>query len=241
MKILVWGIEQELQTAKIKANYLLDTAYHFDVNVELIGIGHTFTTFTDRLYILQDYLKNTNPEEIVLVMDGYDTLFNNTLNYVLNQFKSKNTKILISAEKIFTYQWGIFQDKFDNISSDYKYVNAGTYMGYAGDLKIMVDELFDINQIHPTQIDQGLLGVWVYNNFENKEKVQLDTNCEVFWVTSGDVESLKYNQLNNDRLVNPTTKTFPFIIHTPGMSDSYINESFKSAYNNIYNKICYKK
>jgi hypothetical protein len=235
MKILVWGIEQELQTAKIKANYLLDTANHLDINVELIGIGYTFTTFTNRLYILQDYLKNTNPEEIVLVMDGYDTLFNNTLEYTINQFKNKNTKILISAEKFFTYQWDDFRNKFDSIDSNYKYVNAGTYMGYAGDLKIMIDELFKIYQSHPTDIDQGLLGIWVYNNFEDKQKVQLDINCDVFWVTSGDWSIL--NDISkNKNIINPFTNTKPFIIHNTGNGDPNLYKSYKHAYKIIINE-----
>jgi hypothetical protein len=232
MKILVWGIESDLKTAETKAEYLLNTAKYFGVDVELIGIGHTFTNFTNRLYILQDYLKDINPEEVILVMDGYDTLFNNTVEYTLSQFHQKNTKILISSEKLFTYQWGKFQHKFDTINSDYKYVNAGTFMGYAGDLKIMVDELFEIYKLYPTDIDQGLLGVWVYNNFEDNKKVQLDTNCDVFWVTSKDWDVLKNIDIE-ENISNPSTNSKPFVIHNTGNGDPNLYESYKNAYNKI--------
>ena len=232
MKILVWGIESDLKTAETKAEYLLNTAKYFGVEVELIGIGHTFTNFTNRLYILQDYLKDINPEEVILVMDGYDTLFNNTVEYTLSQFHQKNTKILISSEKLFTYQWGKFQHKFDTINSDYKYVNAGTFMGYAGDLKIMVDELFEIYKLYPTDIDQGLLGVWVYNNFEDNKKVQLDTNCDVFWVTSKDWDVLKNIDIE-ENISNPSTNSKPFVIHNTGNGDPNLYESYKNAYNKI--------
>ena len=232
MKILVWGIESDLKTAETKAEYLLNTAKHFNIDVDIIGIGYKFTNFTNRLYILQNYLKDTNPEEIILVMDGYDTLFNNTLEYALNKFQEKNTRILISSEKFFTYQWDKFKHKFDTINSDYKYVNAGTYMGYASDLKLMVDELFEIYKEYPTNIDQGLIGVWAYNNFENKEKVQLDTNCEIFWVTSGDWDLIK-NIAENKDIINPLTNSKPFIIHNTGNGDPNLYESYKSAYKNI--------
>lgn len=232
MKILVWGIESDLKTAETKAEYLLNTAKYFGVDVELIGIGHTFTNFTNRLYILQDYLKDINPEEVILVMDGYDTLFNNTVEYTLSQFHQKNTKILISSEKLFTYQWGKFQHKFDTINSDYKYVNAGTFMGYAGNLKIMVDELFEIYKLYPTDIDQGLLGVWVYNNFEDNKKVQLDTNCDVFWVTSKDWDVLKNIDIE-ENISNPSTNSKPFVIHNTGNGDPNLYESYKNAYNKI--------
>ena len=232
MRILVWGIESDLKTAEIKSEYLLNTAKCFGVHVELIGIGHTFTNFTNRLYILQDYLKDINPEEVILIMDGYDTLFNNTVEYTLSQFYQKNTKILISSEKLFTYQWGKFQHKFDTINSDYKYVNAGTFMGYAGDLKIMVDELFEIYKLYPTDIDQGLLGVWVYNNFEDNKKVQLDTNCDVFWVTSKDWDVLKNIDIE-ENISNPSTNSKPFVIHNTGNGDPNLYESYKNAYNKI--------
>ena len=232
MKILVWGIELDLKTAETKAKYLLNTAKHFNIDVDIIGIGYKFTNFTNRLYILQDYLKDTNPKEIILVMDGYDTLFNNTLEYALERFQEKNTRILISSEKFFTYQWGKFKHKFDTINSDYKYVNAGTYMGYASDLKLMVDELFEIYKEYPTNIDQGLIGVWAYNNFENKEKVQLDTNCEIFWVTSGDWDLIK-NVAENKDIINPLTNSKSFIIHNTGNGDPNLYESYKSAYKNI--------
>jgi hypothetical protein len=165
-------------------------------------------------------------------MDGYDTLFNNTVEYTLSQFHQKNTKILISSEKLFTYQWGKFQHKFDTINSDYKYVNAGTFMGYAGDLKIMVDELFEIYKLYPTDIDQGLLGVWVYNNFEDNKKVQLDTNCDVFWVTSKDWDVLKNIDIE-ENISNPSTNSKPFVIHNTGNGDPNLYESYKNAYNKI--------
>jgi hypothetical protein len=232
MKILVWGIESDLKTVEIKAEYLLNTAKHFNVNVEVIGIGHKFINFTNRLYILQDYLKNINNDELVLVMDGYDTLFNNITEYTINKFKEKNTQILISSEKIYTYQWENFQHKFNDIESEYRYVNAGTYMGYAGSLKIMLDELFEIYKDHPTDIDQGLLGIWVYNNFENTQKVQLDTKCDVFWVTSKDWDIIK--NLSGD-IINPFTNTKPFIIHNTGNGDPNLYKSYKTVYNKIIN------
>jgi hypothetical protein len=230
MVILIWGIEPYIKTAKSKAKYLLNTAKYFNINIELIGVGQTFTNFTNRLYILQDYLKNINDNELVLVMDGYDTLFNNNLEYAINKFREKNTRILISSEKIYTYQWEKFKYKFDNINSDYRYVNAGTYMGYTKDLKAMINELFEIYKTYPTNIDQGLLGVWVYNNFENIQKVQLDINCDIFWVTSKDWEVIK--NLPKD-IINPTTNTKPFIIHNTGNGDPNIYKSYKIAYNKI--------
>lgn len=232
MKVLVWGIEPQIKTVKEKAKYLIDTADLVNINLEFIGVGETYTNFTNRLYFLQEYLYNIPPDEIVLVMDGYDTLINSPLEKIESEFKSYQTRILISAEKMFTYQWDRFKDKFDNIQSEYRYVNAGTFIGYVKDILEMLKDLLEINKTHPTEIDQGLMGVWVYNNFEKSEKVKLDTDCRVFWVTSKDWYILDTLHKN---LINPYTGNKPCIIHNTG------NSSFFKYFVHVYGLIMQNK
>lgn len=232
MKILVWGIEPDLQTVELKSKYLIDTANKFNIPIKFLGVGHTYSGFRNRLFILIDYLKTIDPETILLVMDGYDTLFNTPPDQILDIFKSKNTRILFSTEKLYTYQYGQFQHKYDQIESKYRYINAGTYMGYAGDLLQMLIELFDPSII-PADIDQGLMGIWIYNNFENPFKVQLDTNCEIFWVTSGDWFELKGIANDGKEIINPYTNTKPFIIHNTGNSAPIQYETYEAVYKNI--------
>ena len=230
-RILIWAIEQDFEVVETKAIHLLDTARKFNISVETLGIGQTFTTFRDRLHLLQDYLKTIDPEDIVLIMDAYDTLFNSTSEVIFDKFKSKNTRILISAEKMYTYQYHQFLHKYDTIESEYRYVNAGTYMGYAGDVLKMVNELFEVP--FDSQIDQGLMGIWLYDNFENTEKVQLDTNCDVFWITSGDYFELKDIAEAGNELINPYTNTKPSIIHNTGNAAPVHYETYIAVYKNI--------
>lgn len=232
IKILVWGIEPDLQIVESKAKYLLDTANKFNVSIEFLGIGHTYSGFRNRLYILIDYLKTIDSETIILMMDGYDTLFNTPVDNILNIFKSKNTRILFSTEKLYTYQYNQFQHKYDQIESKYRYLNAGTYIGYAGDILQMLIELFDPSMI-PADIDQGLMGIWMYNNWEKPSKAQLDINCEIFWVTSGDWFELKDIAVEGKEIINPYTNTKPFIIHNTGNSAPIQYETYEAVYKNI--------
>lgn len=236
MRVLVWGIEKTLNTVEEKAKLLKQTAEKYKAPVEFIGVGESFTTFTNRLYILEEYLKKCDSKEVVMVMDGYDTLVNRDITFAEQIFLEKKTKLLISAEKIFTYQWATFKDKFETIGTDYKYVNAGTFIGYVEDILDMLSDLFDLYKKYPTNIDQGLLGVWVYNNFEKKETVQLDTQCEIFWVTSGDWHTLE-EVAKEDHIKNPNTGTIPVIIHNTGNGDKNLFKAYKAAYTNIINRI----
>jgi hypothetical protein len=233
VKVIAWAIDPLEENATLLSKYMLDTAKKYNVNVELIGIGQKYLNLKHKLYVLKDYLKTQNPKTLIICLDAYDTLINNNLTEAINKFKEKNTKIIISSEKIFTYQWGMFKDKFDDVESPYKYVNSGTYIGCVEDLELMLDEILELGTTYETDVDQGIVGIWVYNNLDKPEIIQLDTNCDLIWVTSKDHESLKYNQLNGSKLVNPTTNTSPFIIHSPGLGNEYVYECFKSAYDKI--------
>jgi hypothetical protein len=230
MKILVWGIENELIIAKTKASYLIDTANIFGINMEFIGIGETFIGFRERLPILQKHLRTVDPKEIIVVMDGYDTLFNNKPEIALERFLAKSTRILISAEKAFTYQYSAYFEKYNQIESPYKFVNAGTYMGYAGDILNMLNTMFEVPY---DGIDQGMIGAWLYDKLDQPEKVQLDTNCDVFWVASGDWNKLKEIAESKNPIKNPFTDTRPFVIHNTGNADNSLRQSYEIAYKNI--------
>jgi len=230
IKVVAWGVDESKENAELLSKYMFDTAKNYNVDIELIGIGQKYQNLKHKLYILKDYLDTQNPKTLIICLDAYDTLINNTLNYAVSEFKKLNTKILISSEKLFTYQWNAFKDKFDIIDSPYKYVNSGTYIGCVEDLKQMLDEILELSITYETNIDQGLVGIWVYNNLNKPEIVQLDVNCNLIWVTSGDQDAL-YN-IEND-IINPITKTKPFIIHSPGNEDPHSKKSFIKAYNQI--------
>lgn len=241
LNVLAWAMEDNLEIAREKSKFLLETAKIHNVNINFVGIGETFNPrdTRSRLKILQDVLrKNYKYQDIVLVMDGYDTLVNNNVNYTLEKFLQADTRILISAEQIFTYQYGNYQSKFETISSPYKYVNAGTYMGYAGDMIQMIDEMLSIPAPYNSEIDQGLLGVWAFNNFENDKRMKMDINCEVFWVTSKDWHLLKNTaeQTTSQIIKNSNTDTQPFVIHNVGNSDPYHYQAFLETYKKITGK-----
>lgn len=238
LNVLVWAMEPSEEIAREKAKMLLDTAKLYNINVNFIGIGHSFDSkdTRSRLAILQEVLRSKyTADSIVLVMDGYDTLFNNTAEHALEAFLHKHTKMLISAEQIFTYQYAAFQENFEKIDSVYRYVNAGTYMGYAHHIANVIDELFSIPHPHNSNIDQGLLGAWVHENINHDYNVKLDTDCDVFWVTSKEWNVLGEVSSNttNKQIINPRTTTQPFVIHNAGNGEPTHFASYKKAHSTI--------
>jgi hypothetical protein len=232
MKLLAWSIEENENDTYTNARYLIESAAVFNEQVEFIGVGKKFVELFDKITTLRDYINNLSKNTFLVCIDGYDTLLNKDLSTLKDDFEKHNTKVIISTERIFTYQWNTFKDKFETISSPYRYVNSGTLIGYSDDLKIILDECIELNKIYPTEIDQGIVGVWVYKNLENTNRVKLDIDCEFTWVVSGEWETLgKISE--NPEIINPTTGNKPYIIHSPGNGATSNFIPFKKAYKSI--------
>uniref|UniRef100_A0A6C0LYK6 PLOD1-3-like GT domain-containing protein n=1 Tax=viral metagenome TaxID=1070528 RepID=A0A6C0LYK6_9ZZZZ len=235
IKIFIWGINEDRKKIEDMCINCLDTAKKYNIKTEFIGIGIKFKEHKQRLEILKNFLPNIDPNTIIIFMDGSDTLFNDNLNNILEKFLKKNTRILVSAEKGFTYQYNEFKDKFNEKYKNYryKYVNAGTFMGYAGDLSKMIDDLIEIDKKRQAN-DQGLLGMWVHKNLDNTDLIKMDIENDVFWVTTGDWETIMSDDFsNNKEIINPFTHSRPCIIHYTGKGATYLSKGYYKLYNLI--------
>lgn len=235
VKVFIWGVNESEKMVKDFSKRLIDTANLYNIKYKFIGIGQKYSKNSDnnRIFLLQEEFKKLDESDIVICLDAKDTLINDSLDSIINKFKLKNTKILISAEKIFTYQWEKYKDKFDKSKTIYKYVNSGTYMGYVKDINYMISEISKLEEFKNTKVDQGVLGVWVYNNLENTELVQLDSDADIFWVTSGEWDDIYnyYSQKDKKPLINIFNNKKPSIIHVTGL------QSYEKTYDLLYQNI----
>jgi hypothetical protein len=230
LKILLWGINENKEFVENMCYNSVNSAKKYNITIEYLGLGIKFKEHKQRLNILKNYLPSLDPDTIVLCMDGSDTLFNSDSNLLLSKFMDKQTKIVISAEKNFTYQYSYYKDRFDSILSPYKYVNAGTFMGYAKNILEMINDMIEIDKKQSAN-DQGLLGIWVYKNIDNIDLVKMDLNCDIFWVTTSDWKTIMNKSFSDNRvIINPFTKTRPCIIHYTGKGDNFLVKGYNKLY-----------
>lgn len=230
LKILLWGVNENKEFVENMCYNSVNSAKTYNITIEYLGLGIKFKEHKQRLNILKNYLPSLDPDTIVVCMDGSDTLFNSDSELLLSKFMEKKTKIVISSEKNFTYQYSYYKDRFDSILSPYKYVNAGTFMGYAKNILEMIHDMIEIDKKQSAN-DQGLLGIWVYKNLDNRSLVKLDSNCDIFWVTTSDWEQIIDNNFPKNRvIVNPNTKTRPCIIHYTGKGDNVLVKGYNKLY-----------
>jgi len=222
LNIFLWGISSDESYIRDSCKYSLETAKKFNLDPQILGINYD-NSFLDnlqwkialsRLYLLKDVTIKDDSNRVMIFMDGFDTLFNGNEKQILERFYKFNTKILFSSEKHFTYQWSEYKDKFDKFESLYKYINSGTIIGYSKELYTMACECIEFLE-NSTGVDRGndvgILGKYVYQHMDDPRLILLDTNCEIFWVTSND----------NDNLIkfgtyNANTNTRPLILNFNG-------------------------
>ena len=238
LDIYLWGISNNKKYIYDNCKYSLNTAYKYGLKPKILGLNHDnshikhlkWGSVLSRFYLLRDLTNTIHDNRILLIMDGFDTLFRGTKEQIIKRFLSQKTDLLISAENTFTYQWEHFKDKYDKTNKIYKYVNAGTFIGYSDSIKKMANTCINyINNSNDndTGNDQGLLGKYVYNNLQNHNQIKLDSDNSIFWVTTGDSKLLE-----NNYKFNPITKTYPIIYHVIcGRRDDF------KVYLDVYNKI----
>jgi len=73
----------------------------------------------------------------VCAVDGFDVFFCGRGDELLHRFLSYNCDCIISAERAYAHQYKKYKKFYDNVQSKspYRYINTGSFIGYAGALK----------------------------------------------------------------------------------------------------------
>ena len=199
--------------------------------------GENFDTNRIKDELLEDYLSETNDEEIVLFTDGNDAVFMSQENEILQKFKNMNSDLVFSTEMTCWPDTSL-AEKHPHISvSPYKYLNSGGFIGKAGCIK---QQLKDIDY-ETSNYKRSNQYIWMQRYFKNSDKISLDTNCEIFSTFTPKenfpdstqhypqyfaiIDEWFYTNFitDNSRIFNKTTGTWPCHIHLNGFSKTLIS------------------
>lgn len=164
-------------------------------------------------YSVFERLKNFNKDTIVLVCDAYDVLpvnsVNNQILYesIVNNFDLD--KITFNSEKN-CYPDGWLVSDYPHTDSDWKYLNAGIYVGKSSNILKLLEEAL------PKMIGSMDQRVFSHLFVSNLHNIDLDYECKIFqslYMLSDDDLII-----NGDTIINSKTKTKPLLIHGNGGS-----------------------
>lgn len=103
----------------------------FGVPVTVLGWGTRWNGFTDKFKAMVEYLDSKRPDDVVVFLDGFDTVVNRDPVDLLDRFRSYGCDVLVSDSgnggPVGSY---ITHRVFGVCDSGYT-ANSGMYMGYA--------------------------------------------------------------------------------------------------------------
>jgi hypothetical protein len=189
----------------------------FDKNdIHVIRHNNLFKgdSYYDKLYfykvvMLLEYIKNNiiNKYDYILFLDATDTNFYSSPKDIVDKFKEKNCSIIMGAEKClwppnsFTH---LYNKK--NITSEYKYLNSGTYFGYVDKIIFHLEKI--IKEVYDTGIDDQ--GKWSIEYLLHDD-ILIDYNCEFFMSSFNSKKNI--NLVDNKVIIKGYN---PIIVHDNG-------------------------
>ena len=179
----------------------------YGVDLKMIGLGEAYKGHYLKLQWMLDYVRTLQDDEIVLFVDGFDVLVLADSETLLRTFKQMNAPIVIAAERE-CYPYADLKNAYPSSPTSFRYINSGTYMGYASALREWLEDL-NINQ---TECDQGQVTKHFLANRE-KNFLKLDYHCELFLPLYMVKREELVIEKETNRLYFPTTQTRPCVLH----------------------------
>lgn len=191
--------------------------------VDVLGLGDKWEGLGSKITYLTEYLKDVPCNDLVLFLDAYDVMLLSTATEIRERFESFKRPIVIGAEL------GCAPDEGMKVlypkpkrGQNFFYVNSGTYIGYANDIRDMLAEISaDIADHHSfTGASKHRLDDqrWFTRHYiRNQNSVAMDVDGVMFH-TLHDVEPTQI-QVVPERtgvVLSSITETQPCAIHGNG-------------------------
>lgn len=170
------------------------------------GCGH-------KLNLVKTAIKDIEDDTIVLFVDGYDVIFNDNLDTIVNRFLEFDLDALFGAEKVCWPDPSL--TTFFDSHTEYKHLNSGLYISYvkalkeilSGDIKDEEDDQLYLQRYYIAH-KAGAVG--------KNLSIDLDKECYIFQNHGEAHEDVVL--LNNGQLRNTATRCRPCILHGNGGS-----------------------
>jgi hypothetical protein len=205
----------------------MTSARHYGIDVVNIGnnVDWKGTDMTGlgggmKINLMKDYLETVHPNDVILFTDAYDVFYADDLETIHERYLDMKKDVIFSGEMI-CWPKADLASKFPEAPTQFKYINSGTYIGLASELKRIMNHA----SIEHHEDDQ----LYIHNAFfTGLFDIGIDYECYIFQTNFEDTEKLGH-QLNN-----PSTHCCPCIYH--GNGGPRAAEFFNSLYQQFFPK-----
>jgi len=216
----------------------LSCALNYHELIVLVSKESDFYSLRLKDKLLNEYLSEEDDNELILFTDGTDTIFLASEDEILEKYEK------FGSDLVFSTDLGCWPDKkmaklFDeDKNSPFIYLNSGGFIGKAGLIKELLNncDFDDENYSYSNQY------VWSKCYLANRDRIKLDTNCEIFCALNSDIGNEFINididiayevkkrwfennfLFESNRLLNKITNSYPCQIHFNGYSRAFLDD-----------------
>jgi len=200
---------------ELKKSLIKHEVHHHVINVPWQG----FFTKVDEA---RKFAENCDADYILFV-DAHDVIFVGGLDDVKNKIKLfGDIDAIFSAEKAIWPTASVWPDpslaeEYPEVDSQWRYLNSGTFL-------IRPELLIELVDSKPPTIGIDDQMYWAYHYLTNKERIVLDTNCEIFQTLAHD-DGSSFGMVDG-KFTNRETGSNPLVVHGNGLSFNQYNYSY---------------
>jgi hypothetical protein len=155
-----------------------------------------------KINLMREYLQDVPDDDVVVFTDGYDVIYADNLETILERFEGFGSQVVFSAESV-CWPHAEWADRFPESETPYRYLNSGTYVGKAAALK----RIMEWEPIADDADDQAYCQEVFFSGLYD---IALDYEQYIFQTHEPFVQQL------NQQLWNPKTRCCPCIYHGNG-------------------------
>lgn len=198
------------------------------IDLKVLGLEKPYAGNGTKLIQMLEYLETLEDDHVVMFVDAYDVIIIADKEKIVDKFLSLNSPFIMSAERN-CYPFPDLCDFYPPSSTQNRFLNTGSYIGYVKNIKSWLKQLQPINRYEG---DQGQV---TKHYLFVKKLFTLDYTCELFlplYIT--DLEELSIDPVNHSVIFLPTNSS-PLVIHANGQSFAILNTIYDLFFENDHN------
>ena len=171
---------------------LIESSGLMSIKLTVLGYGEVQADAASKLTRMLEFLRTLHSDTVLLFLDGFDTMLVKGEEYILAAYQSLEKDIVFAAEgycfpyHYYQYNLGVdlcnlYYPKIQNGTKKLRFLNSGTYIGYAGALLSLLSDLetlvgLDYAESYPGA-DQNPMGQMLMSG---RWDIGLDYNGKIF-------------------------------------------------------------
>lgn len=219
MKFITYATHSERYYPALIASY-----EKFGANYVVLGFGDEWKDYLQKMNAILDFLRTgCHPDEVVCVMDGFDSILTGSPNEMEEEFKKTGAELIFSSTEFSKLLYPL-------IWKNTSFVNAGLYIGYVRSIIFIIETIMAAHGGGYFN-DQRLFGKWMAKNKNPKYRVDQEN---IFFL--------------NVSKFTPYQSKQPFAVSGPGYANlkpyiDHLGITFQSTHyqngqHTAWNRIC---